>query len=42
MWTIVKEALLASLQVHPETIIHLAGGYAHVKLSPVEYRRVVK
>ena len=40
MWLIVKEALLALLQVHPETVIHLAGGYARVKVSPLQAERV--
>lgn len=40
MWTIIKEALLASLQAHPETVIHLAGGYARVKVSPREAIRL--
>lgn len=35
MWLIVKEALLSLCQAHPDTIIHLAGGYARVKVSPV-------
>jgi hypothetical protein len=35
MWLIIKEALLALVQANPETIIHLSGGYARVKVSPL-------
>lgn len=38
MWTIVKEAMLP--QLHPEKIIHLAGGYSRVLLSPREAEAV--
>lgn len=40
MWLTIREALLACLQAHPETIIHLAGGYARVKLSPLQAAKV--
>lgn len=35
MWLIIKEALLSLTQAHPDTIIHLAGGYCRVKVSPL-------
>lgn len=42
MWLTVRNAILTLCQVHPETVIHLAGGYARVRLSPVEAARVTR
>lgn len=40
MWTIVKEAILRAMRIEPEVVIHLAGGYARVRLSPVQADRL--
>lgn len=40
MWLTIKEALIALSEVHPETVIHLAGGYVHCRLSPYEADKV--
>lgn len=36
MWTIVKQAVLAAMRIEPEVVIHLTGGYARVKVSPLQ------
>lgn len=40
MWLIIKEALIQALALQPESIIHLAGGYARVKVSPLSAVRL--